>query len=104
MKKLSLIFLIVAAPFFLRAQESASNFPYWTISKDVQRLAYRTTFYAPLTIEVTDVSAFVSKNIHRKRRVTTGKVELPGYPTWTISKPVARQAAERSTKKRTSKD
>ena len=107
MKKVSLIFLIVAAPLFLRAQDSTttgSNFPYWTISKDVQRLTYQKTVHAPLTIEVTDISTLVSKNVHRKKTSDTRHATLSGYPTWTISKPVARQTVEGNAKKRAAKD
>lgn len=97
MKTASLIFFIIAAPLLLRAQESktTSNYPHWLISKDVQRPAYRKTLYAPLKIELTDVSALVSKNIHRKSRTRTGTATFQGYPSWTISKPAARQTSKK---------
>lgn len=96
MKKVSLIFLIVSAPLFLKAQDSVSgNFPYWTVSKGVQQYANRNIAYAPRTFDITDLSALVSKNIHRKQVTATKPATLGTYPTWTISKPVARQAAEK---------
>ena len=101
MKKVSLILLIVAAPLFLRAQDSSSrNYPYWTISKDIHRQAYRSVTYAPVTFDITDLSALVSKNIQRKRTTASKPAALPGYPSWSISKPAARQAFERSNKKK----
>ena len=101
MKTVSLIFMIVAAPFMLRAQEvsTPSNYPHWAISKDVHRLAYLKVPYAPPKIEVIDISALVSKNIHRKPRSRKGSVAFGGYPSWTISKPVARQASKRQAAK-----
>ena len=106
MKTTSLILLFVAAPLVPWAQESMTTYtyPHWTISKDVHRFTYRKTLYAPLEIKLMDISALISKNVHRTSRVQTGVVTRNGYPTWTISKPTARQAAERSQKKSVTKD
>ena len=100
MKKVVLILSLVAAPFFLRAQDSAtSNFPHWTISKEVQRQAYRDVATVPVTLTITDVSATVSKNIHRTEATPGKPAKRTGYPSWTISKPAARQSFERGNKK-----
>lgn len=100
MKKIILILSIVAAPLLLRAQNSAtSNFPHWTISKEVQRHPYRNVSAAPLTLVITDVSATVSKSIHRTPPEAGRPAKVSGYPAWTISKPAARQSFEKSNKK-----
>lgn len=106
MKTTSLILLLIAAPLVLWAQEATTtnNYPHWTISKDVHRFTYQKTLYAPLEIKLMDISALVSKNVHRTSRIQTGFVTRNGYPAWTISKPTARQAAERSQKKSGTKD
>lgn len=101
MKKLSLIFLLLTTPVLLRAQDSTNgNYPYWTITKEIQRHAYRNVAYNPATFNITDVSSIVSKNIQRKETTASKKVVATGYPAWTISKPAARQSFERNEKKK----
>lgn len=98
--KLLALFLLVPV-FMATAQitEKKDSYPYWTISKDVQRAQYKNTLHIPGKIALGDVRSSVSKSIHRNNEpVRQGTVSTTGYPTWTISKGVARQQAERSSR------
>jgi hypothetical protein len=96
-----LAFFILVPVFMAAAQttEKKDSYPYWTISKDVQRMQYKNTLHTPVKIALGDVRASVTKSIHRNNEpVRQGTVIRTGYPTWTISKGVARQQAERNSR------
>jgi hypothetical protein len=104
MKKLGLILLFAGfGDIVANAQETPkkTNYPFWTISKDVQRLQFKNSIYVPSIIRTGDVP--VSKGIQQlhvsRSPKRTGTVAMTGYPTWTISKGVARFQAEKNSKK-----
>jgi hypothetical protein len=104
MKKLGLILLFAGfGDIAANAQETPekTSYPFWTISKDVQRLQFKNSVYVPSTLQTGDVP--VSKGIqqlHASRSPRrAGTVAMTGYPTWTISKGVARFQAEKNSKK-----
>ena len=82
-----------------QAQEGKSDsWPYWTISKDVQRTRFKNVRFEPVQIRSGNADWAISKGVHRVQptpAAPTGRVTTGGYPTWTISKGVARQQAER---------
>jgi hypothetical protein len=102
MKTVSLIILfVVASSMIVNAQDlnaKKDTYPVWTISKDVQRLQFRNVIFVPAKIALGDVSSVASKDVHKKSiEKRGGYVATNGYPTWTISKGVVRQQAERNT-------
>jgi len=104
MRKISIILLFSAAlPFAAMAQseERTDNYPYWTISKDVQRIQYRDVVFVPakITTGAWNVSKGVQQLAVNRAPKSTGQVSMTGYPSWTISKGVARMNYERSNKK-----
>jgi len=104
MKKLSIIlFLTGSLAFAVQAQDGKvpqDNYPYWTISKDVQRIPYRNVSLVPAKITTGTGGWVVSKNVHRQAvsEETQGTVAKTGYPSWIISKGVARKQFENSNK------
>lgn len=99
---IKLLALFILVPVFMataQKNEKKDSYPYWTISKDVQRLQYKNTLHTPVKIVLGDVRSSVTKNIHTHHQpVREGTVVRSGYPTWTISKGVARQQAERNSR------
>lgn len=105
MRKISIILLLAAAlPFGVNAQtkERTDSYPYWTISKDVQRMQYKDVVFVPAKITTGDLAQNVSKGVHQlsanRDTNVTGKVAMTGYPAWTISKGVARMQFEKGNK------
>ncbi len=103
-KILSLTFYFVTVLAVLaNAQETSEkkdNYPAWAISKDVKRLQFKNITFVPATITLGDVASVASKDVQKKNsEKRSGYVAMNGYPTWTISKGVARQQAERDAKK-----
>jgi hypothetical protein len=99
MKRTALILLFGAFGIVgAHAQEAVKkdSYPYWTISKDVQRIQYKDIQLAPSTIVTGNGQWVVSKGVHRAQdERATGNVQTGGRPTWFISKGVARQQAEK---------
>lgn len=105
MKKLGLIIILAGLVNLTHAQETEERkvkWPYWTISKDVQRLPYRNTVFTPVKMSVGDVTLTSSKGVQQinttRSPKRTGYVETNGYPAWTISKGPARLQAKRNSK------
>jgi hypothetical protein len=96
MKKVALIFLFIAGSVVLTYAQANGDYKNLAISKEVHR--QENSFRPSIKIATGDVSSVVSKDIHKKQSVPSGSVATTGYPTWTISKGVARQQAERSGK------
>ena len=107
MKKLSFVVLLAAfAAISANAQETtqrSDNYPYWTISKGVQRLAYKDVNFLPAKITTGNGAWAVSKGVARltaeQAPASGARVAMSGYPAWTISKGVARQQYQRSVSK-----
>ena len=70
------------------------NYPYWAISKDVQRIQYRDVTFAPAKITTGTGGWVVSKGVQRKADGSQGTVTKTGYPSWIISKGAARKQFE----------
>jgi len=101
MKKLSIIFFLTGCmALAAQAQDNAGkeNYPYWTISKDVQRIPYRDVTFTPAKITTGTGGWVVSKGVQRKADGTQGAVAKTGYPSWIISKGAARKQFENSNK------
>ena len=77
-----------------------SNYPYWTISKDVQRMQYSNVEYTPATIVTGNSTTHLSKGISlasvRRSSEATGTIKMTGMPSSVISKGVARMQYEKS--------
>lgn len=104
MKKVTLVlFFASLMAVAANAQDAprSSSYPYWTISKDVQRMAYKNTILTPAVISTGDVVP-VSKGVQQLQVNNTprrkGMVSTNGYPAWTISKGAARFQAQRNSK------
>ena len=76
-----------------------NRYPYWTISKDVQRIQFKNSVYVPATIS-TGGNVPASKGVQQLRAShspkRTGIVSTNGYPSWTISKGAARFQAQKN--------
>ncbi|HEY9006600.1 hypothetical protein [Ohtaekwangia sp.] len=103
MKRLGLVIILIAVVTLVNAQDvktKSESYPYWTISKDVQRLPYRNVKYIPAKISTGDLALNVSKGVQRlnaqRAPRQTGYITMPGYPAWIISKGVARMQYEKS--------
>jgi hypothetical protein len=103
MKKLGLVIVllaIIALHGNAQDQSKSDSYPYWTISKDVQRMQYKDIKFVPAKITTGDLASNVSKGIQqviaRRSPQRTGDVTMTGYPSWTISKGVARMQYEKS--------
>ena len=82
-----------------QAQEvKGDSWPYWAVSKDVQRARFKDVRFEPVQIRTGSADWAISKGVHRIQPAPAspaGRVAMGGYPTWTISKGAARQQAER---------
>lgn len=82
-----------------QAQEGKSDsWPYWAISKDVQRTRFKDVRFQAVQIRSGNADWAISKGVQRAQPAPVapaGKVAMTGYPTWTISKGAARREAER---------
>jgi hypothetical protein len=104
MNSVRLVVIFVAASTVLANAQEANikkdTYPVWTISKGVQRLQFKDMSFVPAKIALGDVAFVASKDVHKKSiEKRSGFVATNGYPTWAISKGVARQQAERNTKR-----
>jgi hypothetical protein len=95
MKTLMIAALLLTC-FTMNAQDNAKQetYPYWTISKDVQKLQFRNTSYVPAIAATGSNSMVVSKGVHnagQPESTITGRVRKTGTPAWVVSKGVARQ-------------
>ena len=105
MKALSIIILLVGfvgIQSMSQASRKKSNYPYHTISKEVQKLPFRNVDHLPAKIVLTEAITFSAKGSARILASSKSEAERAvtrrGYPSWTISKGVARQQYERSVK------
>ena len=105
MRKISIILLFSAVlPFAAIAQSkpNTDNYPYWTISKDVQRIQYKDVAFVPAKITTGDIAWNISKGVQQRQvgqqQQPTGKVRTTGYPSWIISKGAARLNYEKGLK------
>ena len=95
MKKLigTLLLLSIAATAGLaQEKEESSNYPYWTISKEVQRMQYKAVQFTPVVVTTGGASAItkeVQKINYQPAKVVT--VKMTGTPPHVISKGVARR-------------
>lgn len=103
MKKIGLILFLAAATTLTYGQDTEArkdNYPYWTISKGVQKMKYADVTFAPAKVTVGDAALTTSKGVNKIQAANATKrtavVRTSGYPTWTISKGVARMQAERA--------
>jgi hypothetical protein len=104
-KGIGFMCLLLVGTFFVNAQSSLP------VSKGVQRYANKAAFTEESqksNIEAKSVefpAVAISKGIVFPTNVeTAGNIESKGYPTWAISKGVARQNAERKQDKAGSQD
>jgi hypothetical protein len=81
------------------ASEKKTTYPYWTISKDVQRMQFR-DYQMEMPRITTGNVVFSSKGIHRftTKQEASGTVQMTGMPSYIISKGVARMQYERNQK------
>jgi hypothetical protein len=81
------------------ASEKKTTYPYWTISKDVQRMQFR-GYQLQMPVISTTNMVFSSKGIHSfsAKPQSTGTVQMTGMPSYVISKGVARMQYERNNK------
>jgi hypothetical protein len=81
------------------ASEKTTTYPYWTISKDVQRMQFR-GYQMEMPIVKTGNAIFSSKGVHRfaTKQEASGTVRMTGMPSYVISKGVARMQYERNQK------
>jgi hypothetical protein len=104
MKKLGLALLITGGTFIgADAQEQVSDsWPYWSISKDVQRGKFRNITFIPVAIKTGNIDWTISKGVQRINKDVSGQarstVVMNGYPAWTISKGAARMQYRRENK------
>lgn len=103
MKKIGLILLLAGVATLTYGQDTPvrkDNYPYWAISKGVQKMQFKDVTFAPAKVSVGDVAVTSSKGVNRIQAASTtdrtAVVRTTGYPTWTISKGVARMQAERA--------
>lgn len=91
--------LMIASTFtFAQAREGkTSNYPYWTVSKEVQRFQHRDEVFQPATIRVGNVvsSKGVSQVASHRQQAGRVAVVMNGTPSHVISKGVARMQYEK---------
>lgn len=89
--------LLVGATYAQKSAIKKSNYPYWTISKDVQRLQFKDTEFQPALVSTGNSQWVTSKRvIQQDARAArpSGKVAMTGTPAHVISKGVARMQYE----------
>lgn len=98
MKKLGLIVLVISGSVIgaMAQQTPAESWPYWAISKDVHKARFRNVRFVPAAIKTGNTDWIISKAVQQSKVTSqqSGTVQMTGYPTWTISKGVARFNAE----------
>jgi hypothetical protein len=99
MKRTALILLFGAlGAFTAQAQDSSKkdSYPFWTLSKDVQRIQYKNIQFTPSTVVTGNGQWVISKGVHQAQEApVAANVQTGGRPTWFISKGVARFQAEK---------
>jgi len=94
-----MVAIITGTTLATQAQEKKSDsWPYWAVSKDVQRTRFKNVSFEPVQIRSGNADWAISKDVRRvpsAPAAATGKVTMGGYPTWSISKGAARWQAER---------
>ena len=103
MKALQIIALFI---FFLgsaamaQSSNEKSNYPYHTISKDVQKIQYKNVEHIPAKIMIVSPSLTQTKGsaqiLNKKEISEKRQLVRVGYPSWSISKGVARRQFEKS--------
>lgn len=92
-----LAFFLVTAVSAQAQETRKDNWPYWTLSKGVQKIQHRNVTFAQPNIKTGNGDWAISKGVAKmnaqKSDKPVGTVVLGGYPTWTISKGVARMQA-----------
>jgi hypothetical protein len=98
MKKILILAGVMSVfAFSAQAQRSYSTYPYWTLSKEIQKMQFRNTLQVPGTITTTETIAS-SKGVAAHQKQSTQpkvRVKTSGTPSWVISKGVARIQRER---------
>jgi hypothetical protein len=98
-KLLFVICFVAAASLSASAQSTTERFPFHTISKPVQQLAYKNVEFVPAKITTGDPAPVISKGVHltslRRSSKKTAILKTNGTPAWVISKGVARMQYER---------
>jgi hypothetical protein len=77
--------------------QQSTSYPYWSISKDVQKMQFKNKRYT--TADITTSTSFPSSKgvamiVTRNERRTAGRVKMEGMPSNVISKGVARMQYE----------
>jgi hypothetical protein len=98
MKRFMMVCVLVSAAAVANAQQKPANdnYPYWTISKAVQRVQYQDVAHTPATVNVTDVASTVSKNVKRSEYVGSSAVVVTGKRPASSLKGVAAMRAAKS--------
>ena len=99
-KMLFVIGFVAATSLAASAQQSTpESFPFHTISKPVQKIAYKNAEYVPAKITTGSPSPVISKGVHyatlRRPSKKAAVLKTNGTPAWVISKGVARMQYER---------
>jgi hypothetical protein len=81
------------------ASEKKTTYPFWTISKEVQRMQFR-GYQMEMPLITTGTAVFSSKGVHNfnRKQGASGTVQMTGMPSYVISKGVARMQYERNQK------
>jgi hypothetical protein len=86
---------------FGQAPQQTVSYPYWTISKDIQRMVFRNSVYVPARITTGDLLKVSGKGVHAisvksdDNATKPQPVKTNGTPSWVVSKGVARWQYER---------
>jgi len=95
MKKIVLALGLFGFATVLFAQQAPvkDNYPYHTLSKEVQKIQYKDVEYTPAEIKAGDPALTSGKAVQQRTEVKDRNVAVvtKGYPTWTISKGIARR-------------
>ena len=95
------ILLIAFSIVSLGAVAQSESYPFWTISKDVQKIQFRNSLYTPAEIKTGTTLPYV-KGVavlqNREAAKSSVAVRMDGIPSSVIQKGVARMQYERSTK------
>jgi hypothetical protein len=98
MKRFMMVCVLASAAFVANAQQkdAQDNYPYWTISKAVQRVQYKDVAHTPATVTVKDVSSTVSKNVKRSEHEGSSAIVVTGKRPSSSLKGVAAMRAAKS--------
>jgi hypothetical protein len=98
MKRFMMVCVLASAAFVANAQQKDANdnYPYWTISKAVQRVQYQDVVHTPATVTVTDVATTVSKDVKRSESFGSSTVVVTGKRPSSSLKGVAAMRASKN--------